>query len=313
MDKRSFLAAAAWGGMALSSHANAAPRARSGRSPVLLTLTGAIARANRGPIDPALDQMMVKQKVSFDKARTFEFSELAAMNRGQPSSRRSNTTASGMNWPGRCWPMCSRRQVPRSRIRPAFRCAPWTATRRPSAWPTPADRDSSWPRTWTASRCRSEAWARCGPCTSPTVSRTWPPSRSATASRCALGGCITSRCWRAEPELHVLTCSMALGGQVHNLAHGVVPVLHALGAAACGPARQHLIEERLLAQFNVVQPRERPAPSLQRGLPGRPRCPCCRPGRCRFRARSGRTPPSPGGRTRFAGSSGWRRPASARS
>ena len=25
-----------------------------------------------------------------------------------------------MNWPGRCWPTCSRRQAPRSRIRPAL-------------------------------------------------------------------------------------------------------------------------------------------------------------------------------------------------
>jgi hypothetical protein len=81
MEKRSFLAAAACGGMALSSQANAAPKARSASSPVLLTLTGAISKSNRGPIDPALDQMMVKQKVTFDKARTFEFSELAAMPR----------------------------------------------------------------------------------------------------------------------------------------------------------------------------------------------------------------------------------------
>jgi hypothetical protein len=81
MDKRGFLATAAWGGLALSSQANAAPKTRSGSSPALLTLTGAIAKANRGPIDPALDQMMVKQKLAFDKARTFEFSELAAMPR----------------------------------------------------------------------------------------------------------------------------------------------------------------------------------------------------------------------------------------
>lgn len=81
MDKRSFLTVAALSGLALSSQANAAPKARGGGSPVLLTVTGAIIKANRGAIDPALDQMMVKQKVSFDKARTFEFSELAAMPR----------------------------------------------------------------------------------------------------------------------------------------------------------------------------------------------------------------------------------------
>lgn len=81
MDKRNFLAAAAWGGIALSSPAHAAPKSRSGNSPALLTVTGAIARPNRGPFDPVLDQMMAKQKVTFDKARAFEFSELAAMPR----------------------------------------------------------------------------------------------------------------------------------------------------------------------------------------------------------------------------------------
>lgn len=82
MDKRSFLATAAAGGMtALASNASAAPQARGGASPVLLTVTGAIGRTNRGPFDPVLDQMMAKQKVTFDKARTFEFAELAAMPR----------------------------------------------------------------------------------------------------------------------------------------------------------------------------------------------------------------------------------------
>lgn len=81
MDKRSFLTVAALSGVALSSQANAAPKARGAASPALLTVTGAITKANRGAIDPALDQMMVKQKVSFDKARTFEFAELAAMPR----------------------------------------------------------------------------------------------------------------------------------------------------------------------------------------------------------------------------------------
>jgi len=47
--------------------------------PVLLTITGDIGKANRGALDPALDQMMAKQKLSFDKAYTFDFAALAAL------------------------------------------------------------------------------------------------------------------------------------------------------------------------------------------------------------------------------------------
>lgn len=47
--------------------------------PVLLTVTGDIGNANRGPLDPALDQMMAKQKLSFDKAHVFDFAALAAL------------------------------------------------------------------------------------------------------------------------------------------------------------------------------------------------------------------------------------------
>jgi hypothetical protein len=47
--------------------------------PVLLTVTGDISKANRGPLDPALDQMMAKQKLAFDRAHTFDFAALAAL------------------------------------------------------------------------------------------------------------------------------------------------------------------------------------------------------------------------------------------
>jgi hypothetical protein len=49
------------------------------RGPVLLTVSGAISRANRGAFDPALDQMMGKQKVTFDRAHTFDFAALTAL------------------------------------------------------------------------------------------------------------------------------------------------------------------------------------------------------------------------------------------
>lgn len=75
MNKRQFLGSAALA-VAVPVASSAAPAARG---PALLTVTGAIARANRGPFDPALDQMMHKQQVQFDRAWAFDFAELAAL------------------------------------------------------------------------------------------------------------------------------------------------------------------------------------------------------------------------------------------
>ncbi len=77
MKKRHFLTAAALGGASLATLAQTASTRTS--SPVLLTVTGAIGKVNRGPIDPVLDQMMAKQKISFEKAHGFDFGELAAL------------------------------------------------------------------------------------------------------------------------------------------------------------------------------------------------------------------------------------------
>lgn len=77
MNKREFLATAALGAASLASPAHAAPGAA--HSPVLLTVTGAIGRGNRGPLDPALDQMMTKQNIRFDKGHTFDFAALTAL------------------------------------------------------------------------------------------------------------------------------------------------------------------------------------------------------------------------------------------
>ena len=81
MNKRNFLAASL-GAAALPQLAQAATgaaAAQSPQSPVLLTVSGAIARPNRGPLDPVLDQMMAKQKIAFDKARVFDFAALTAL------------------------------------------------------------------------------------------------------------------------------------------------------------------------------------------------------------------------------------------
>ena len=76
MNKRQFLGAAAIAGaFPIAGHA-AQP---SGRGPALLTVTGAIAHGNRGPLDPALDQMMHKHQVTFTQARAFDYPSLLAL------------------------------------------------------------------------------------------------------------------------------------------------------------------------------------------------------------------------------------------
>lgn len=81
MEKRLFLtsAATAIGAAALPTHSPAAQTPRGSRGPVLLTVTGAITKANRSALDPALDQMMAKQKIAFDKAHAFDFAALTAL------------------------------------------------------------------------------------------------------------------------------------------------------------------------------------------------------------------------------------------
>ena len=77
MDKRSVLKAAL-ATAALPSAASAAQPATP-RGPGLLTVSGAIARSNRGPLDPALDQLLVKHKVAFERAWTFDAAMLARL------------------------------------------------------------------------------------------------------------------------------------------------------------------------------------------------------------------------------------------
>jgi hypothetical protein len=80
MNKRQFLgAAAAAGALPLAGQAAGAALPAPVDGPALLTVTGAIAHANRGPFDPALDQMMHKHGVSFRKAYVFDDAALRAL------------------------------------------------------------------------------------------------------------------------------------------------------------------------------------------------------------------------------------------
>ena len=78
-NRREFVSVAAFGALAAPAltQAQAAPKLSSG--PALLTVSGQIGAGNRGSLDPALDQMMKKQKISFDKAHTFDFAALTAL------------------------------------------------------------------------------------------------------------------------------------------------------------------------------------------------------------------------------------------
>lgn len=80
MDKRQFLAVSALGAAALPAQVLAQQTPKGAHGPALLTVTGAIGPGNRGALDPALDQMMAKQKiVGFTKAHAFDFAALAAL------------------------------------------------------------------------------------------------------------------------------------------------------------------------------------------------------------------------------------------
>ena len=76
MRKRTFLAGVAATGLLPVGATPAATGPASG--PVLLTLSGAVGRTNRGPLDPALDQMMVKHGIQFSSAFALDS---AALNR----------------------------------------------------------------------------------------------------------------------------------------------------------------------------------------------------------------------------------------
>ena len=81
MRKRDFLASVSTGVAATVAPFTPA-RANlpaPGTGPTLLTVTGAIGHGNRGPLDPALDQMMARHKIHFDRAQVFDFGALSAM------------------------------------------------------------------------------------------------------------------------------------------------------------------------------------------------------------------------------------------
>lgn len=80
MEKRDFMTLAGLTGLALGTlNAPARAQAAAQAEPVLLTVTGAVGKPNRGALDHALDQMMAKQGIEFKQATTFTASSLARL------------------------------------------------------------------------------------------------------------------------------------------------------------------------------------------------------------------------------------------
>lgn len=81
MNKRDFLTVALGSallpGAARASERKAPPAPDAG--PALLTITGAIKASNRGPFNPALDQLMAKHKLHFDRACAFDYAALSRL------------------------------------------------------------------------------------------------------------------------------------------------------------------------------------------------------------------------------------------
>jgi hypothetical protein len=77
MNKRHLLAAGMLAPLWPVTRATAASSDR--RGPGLLTVSGAIGKSNRGPTDSALDQMMLKHGVRFDKAFVFDAGALGRL------------------------------------------------------------------------------------------------------------------------------------------------------------------------------------------------------------------------------------------
>jgi hypothetical protein len=77
MQKRSFLSGAVTASLAGLTRTSQAQSHDD--EPVLLTVSGAVGRPNRGPMDHALDQMMSKHGIEFSQATTLGASALARL------------------------------------------------------------------------------------------------------------------------------------------------------------------------------------------------------------------------------------------
>ena len=76
MQRRQFISTAA---VAVSVPVSASAETRARRGLSILTVSGATAKSNRGPLDPALDQLMLKHGAKFERAFEFDSAQLARL------------------------------------------------------------------------------------------------------------------------------------------------------------------------------------------------------------------------------------------
>ena len=76
MHKRVFLTTAATATASLLAQTKASAASGQASGPTLLTVTGAVAKSNRSPFDPALDHLMSQHGVKFSKAFVFDAASL---------------------------------------------------------------------------------------------------------------------------------------------------------------------------------------------------------------------------------------------
>jgi hypothetical protein len=79
MKKREFLAGAVALGASVPVLAKTESATAASATTTLVTISGAIRQRNRGPVDPALDQLFYKQFVRFDAAYAFDFGMLTRL------------------------------------------------------------------------------------------------------------------------------------------------------------------------------------------------------------------------------------------
>ncbi|MEC5404481.1 molybdopterin-dependent oxidoreductase [Paraburkholderia sp. MPAMCS5] len=81
MNKRQFLSGAALLGASMSPAFAAKPQRNvsTHASPVVLTVSGAIKRHNRGALDPAFDQLLAKHQVKFTEAFGVDLSSITSL------------------------------------------------------------------------------------------------------------------------------------------------------------------------------------------------------------------------------------------
>ena len=193
MNKREFLAGSLAAG-ALPGLAGAAAITPAG--PVLLTISGDIRRPNRGALDPALDQMMARHKLSFTQAHALDFAALARLPArsirptleydGKPRSLRGPRLADVLALAG-----APAADDTRITLRAVDGYAAGITLRQARAHGfIVATHLDGRPLALGDS-------APCGPSTMRTGCRRWPRSRWRSASRPAPGRCITSR-WRVN-------------------------------------------------------------------------------------------------------------------